>query len=309
MLICTLWLCLYGGWWDVVVVDQVPTCIPLLRIFNRRVFYYCHYPDKLLCVERSSWLKKAYRFVLDYMEEITTAFANIIVFNSKFTENSFYSAFRILNKFRRKLKTAVLYPAQDFDNFERVYENESSAEDNPGEIRFLSELASGSVEYFYSLNRYERKKNIPLALRAFARLKEKYPRTNLKMVHAGGYDLQCRENIEHFSELTALGESLGITADLILLKNVTNSERADLLKHSACVLYTPENEHFGIVPVEAMHCRTPVICCDSGGPRESVADGITGYLIPSEDIDGWVDKMAMLSRRRDVRKDMGEKGR
>ncbi len=302
MLICTLWLCLYGGWWDVVVVDQVPTCIPLLRLFNRRVFYYCHFPDKLLCVERSSWLKKGYRFVLDYMEEFTTAFANIIVFNSRFTENTFYSAFRVLRRCRRKLKTAVLYPAQDFDNFERVYENESSAADNPEATHFLNEFTKGNIEYFYSLNRYERKKNIPLALKAFAKLKEKYPRTNLKMVHAGGYDLQCRENIEHFAELTALGNELNITSDLILLKNVTNSERADLLKYSACVLYTPENEHFGIVPVEAMYCRTPVICCDSGGPKESVDNNVTGFLIPSGNIDAWVEKMSMISRRKDLRK-------
>lgn len=48
------------------------------------------------------------------------------------------------------------------------------------------------------------------------------------------------------------------------------SERCSLLKHSLCLLYTPENEHFGIVPVEAMYCQTPVIACNSGGPLESV---------------------------------------
>lgn len=57
------------------------------------------------------------------------------------------------------------------------------------------------------------------------------------------------------------------------------SERSQLLRHSQCLLYTPENEHFGIVPVEAMYCNTPVIACNSGGPMESVKHGVTGFLL------------------------------
>ena len=39
-----------------------------------------------------------------------------------------------------------------------------------------------------------------------------------------------------------------------------------------------QGEHFGIVPLEAMAAMRPVIACDSGGPRESVLHGETGYL-------------------------------
>lgn len=46
---------------------------------------------------------------------------------------------------------------------------------------------------------------------------------------------------------------------------VTNSDaRADLLRTASCVLYTPSNEHFGIVPVEAMCCGAPVVAVNSG---------------------------------------------
>ena len=40
----------------------------------------------------------------------------------------------------------------------------------------------------------------------------------------------------------------------------------------------PQNEHFGIVPLEAMAAARPVIACNSGGPRESVLHGTTGFL-------------------------------
>jgi alpha-1,3/alpha-1,6-mannosyltransferase len=45
-------------------------------------------------------------------------------------------------------------------------------------------------------------------------------------------------------------------------------------------LYTPINEHFGIVPCEAMYARRPVVAIASGGPTESIREGVTGILCP-----------------------------
>jgi alpha-1,3/alpha-1,6-mannosyltransferase len=53
-----------------------------------------------------------------------------------------------------------------------------------------------------------------------------------------------------------------------------------LLENTQILLYTPENEHFGIVPVEAMYMGCIVIACNSGGPLESVDDKVTGFLLP-----------------------------
>ena len=43
-------------------------------------------------------------------------------------------------------------------------------------------------------------------------------------------------------------------------------------------LYTPPSEHFGIVPVEAMCCGTPVVAVNNGGPTESIRHQTTGFL-------------------------------
>jgi alpha-1,3/alpha-1,6-mannosyltransferase len=39
-----------------------------------------------------------------------------------------------------------------------------------------------------------------------------------------------------------------------------------------------QNEHFGMVPLEAMAAQRAVVACASGGPMESIVEGVTGYL-------------------------------
>lgn len=59
---------------------------------------------------------------------------------------------------------------------------------------------------------------------------------------------------------------------------LVNQQRALLFQNALCVLYTPDREHFGIVPLEAMYAGAPVIAVASGGPLETVIDCKTGYL-------------------------------
>ena len=80
--------------YDVYLVDQLSTCIPLLRLFaRRRVVFYCHFPDKLLAHgeyvdgnspsqrrRRKGLLKGMYRIPMDLLEEMTTS-----LFNQRFS--------------------------------------------------------------------------------------------------------------------------------------------------------------------------------------------------------------------------------
>ena len=65
-----------------------------------------------------------------------------------------------------------------------------------------------------SLNRYERKKNIPLAMKAFA----KHQNEGAILVVAGGYDTRVKENVEHEKELKELAKSLKIEERVVFLK-------------------------------------------------------------------------------------------
>lgn len=60
-----------------------------------------------------------------------------------------------------------------------------------------------------------------------------------------------------------------------------------LLAQSKLLLYTPINEHFGIVPVEAMLAGLPVLASNTGGPLETIVEGETGWLRDAHAVDEW----------------------
>lgn len=102
------------------------------------------------------------------------------------------------------------------------------------------------------------------------------------LVIAGGYDTRLEENVQVHAELKHRARELGLESQVVFLQSINNNQRILLLENTKVLLYTPENEHFGIVPVEAMHMGSAVIACNSGGPLESVEDGKTGYLVPPD---------------------------
>jgi D-inositol-3-phosphate glycosyltransferase len=57
---------------------------------------------------------------------------------------------------------------------------------------------------------------------------------------------------------------------------------------------TPWYEPFGITPLEAMACGTPVVGANVGGIKYSVRDGETGYLVPPHDPDALAQKIYEL---------------
>ena len=89
--------------------------------------------------------------------------------------------------------------------------------------------------------------------------------------------------------LSAIGNPSMFAAHVIFAPNVDSAVKLGLLRSAGtlALLYTPVDEHFGIVPLEAMACGVPVLACNSGGPLETVGhDGSVGLLRPP-DADAW----------------------
>ena len=54
----------------------------------------------------------------------------------------------------------------------------------------------------------------------------------------------------------------------------------ELYSTATALLFTPRNEDFGMVVLEAMAAGTPVLAVDAGGPRGIVEHGVDGWLLP-----------------------------
>jgi len=138
---------------------------------------------------------------------------------------------------------------------------------------------------FVSINRYERKKDLKLAINAMNCLKAKLDANKWNQCHlvmAGGYDSRVQENVGHYTELNELSASLNLNDKISFMRSITDKQKVQLLRKAFCLIYTPTNEHFGIVPIEAMYCEKPVIATNTGGPLETVAHEKTGYLASAE---------------------------
>ncbi|CAO1409429.1 unnamed protein product [Diamesa serratosioi] len=284
---------------DVIFCDQISMGIPILKFaqFNPKILFYCHFPDQLLS-KPGSVLKTLYRMPLNYLEEKTTGLADGVLVNSKFTSRIFNETFKTLN-----VVTDVLYPSLNtkyFDDAIKAQKGDTNITDVPDNAFVL-----------LSINRYERKKNLPLALKAFKLLENNLSKQEWDKIHlvmAGGYDSRNLENVEHHDELQVITENLNLQHKVTFLRSPNDQLKVKLLNRCQALLYTPENEHFGIVPLEAMYLSKPVIAVNSGGPTETIVNDQTGFLCEPEPAD-FVEAALKIIRDPKLGERMGDMGR
>lgn len=287
-------------------VDQLSAGIPLLRLLQPRprIIFYCHFPDKLLA-KKGGMLKTLYRAPFDWLESWSTGCSDTIVVNSKFTRGIFGEAFPSL----KHRQPSVVYPCVDTSPSQSIEE--------PTPLWMKKKV-------LLSINRFEKKKDVALAVKAFAGLSAK-EREDARLVIAGGFDPRVAENVATYMELCELADSLGlshatartvITAQsipdnisILFLQSVPNAFKATLLSTSRLLVYTPLHEHFGIVPLEAMLAGIPVLAANEGGPTETVISGQTGWLRDVTKVRDWTEVMRIALEDGDGEQRLKEMGK
>ena len=165
----------------------------------------------------------------------------------------------------------------------------------PG-IEYKSNLESITYEPFILLpGRIMWTKNIQLGITAF--LKAKLP-PPWKLKIAGFLD---EKSGSYLDDLKVLAND---TPNIEFVISPSQEVLSQLYQQAAFCLFPPLNEDWGIVPLESMNYAKAVIANASGGPKESIEDGKTGYLL-EPDNDAWAEKIKLLAGDTSMCKSMG----
>ncbi|MFO7287399.1 MAG: glycosyltransferase family 4 protein [Gammaproteobacteria bacterium] len=111
------------------------------------------------------------------------------------------------------------------------------------------------------------------------------------------------------SELRDQAARMGVADRVRFCGAVDDVTKYELLSISDLYVSTSDHEGFGLVFLEAMASGLPIVCGDRGGQRDFLVDGVTGYLVPPDDISGFVERCTRLIARPEERLAMGNANR
>jgi glycosyltransferase involved in cell wall biosynthesis len=125
-------------------------------------------------------------------------------------------------------------------------------------------------DYLFFPSRLCLPKRQELVLKSLAYTKER-----VRVRFAGTADFPA-----YSDDLLALARRLKVHKRVEWLGNVSEEEKLSLYAHALGVLYTPFDEDYGYVTLEAMLASKPVItCADSGGPLEFIEPEESGLIV------------------------------
>lgn len=131
----------------------------------------------------------------------------------------------------------------------------------------IENFECNSYSYLFTASRLDSPKRIDLLIKAMKNVPHK---VTLKIVGTGPDE----EKLKKMAESDHRIEFLGFVSEDELIK---------LYSDSLAVLFVPFDEDYGLITIEGMMSKKPIITAiDSGGPLEFVEDSTTGYVVEPE---------------------------
>jgi len=154
--------------------------------------------------------------------------------------------------------------------------------------------------YLLYLGGFDQRKNVPALLKAFAQL-AKDPRVFLAV--AGRLP---EKGSDFFPDPRPIVQELGIEERVVFTGWVPEEDKPALYSGARALVFPSLYEGFGLPPLEALACGTPVIASNQGSLPEIVGDG--GLLLEPNDVEGLAGAMEKLLNDDTLREDLREKG-
>lgn len=145
-----------------------------------------------------------------------------------------------------------------------------------------AELGLAEHEFvLLQLGRLVPRKGVDNVVRALKHLPAHVP---ARLLVVGGESDEPDDRITpEIGRLRAIAQALGVAARVQFVGRRQRHELRRYYAASDVFVTTPWYEPFGITPLEAMACATPVVGSAVGGIQYTVLHGVTGQLVPPND--------------------------
>jgi glycosyltransferase involved in cell wall biosynthesis len=143
------------------------------------------------------------------------------------------------------------------------------------------------------------RKRIADLLRAGAVLRARIPEVQIRIVGQG----------PEWQAMRRLHDELGLGDSAVLLGDVSRQRLAEEYVNADSFCLPSVQEGFGIVFLEAMAARLPVVACRAAAVPEVVLDGRTGLLTLPRDPEALAAALEQVLRHPTLGKELGEAGR
>jgi len=151
--------------------------------------------------------------------------------------------------------------------------------------------------YVLFVGNLERKKNVPLLVRVLAELRKRG--RNLVLLLAGSHGNAARG-------IAALANKEGVRNVIQFAGYINRADLVKLYQGAVMLLYPSLDEGFGLPPLEAMACGTPVVASNRGAIPE--VTGGAALLLEPTDVRAWVDAIDALITDPSLSRQFRDKG-
>lgn len=168
---------------------------------------------------------------------------------------------------------------------------------NKEEINEVKQKYNLNFPFILYVGTLEARKNIPTLIKAFYKIKKK--NIEHKLVIAGKKGWKYKEIFETI-------DKLDLQNDVVFTGYVSDEDLPALYNAADLFVYPSIYEGFGLPPLEAMACGTPVITSNTSSLPEVVGDA--GIMVDPCDVDGLTQTMCDVLTNDGLREDMIKKG-
>lgn len=194
----------------------------------------------------------------------------------------------------------------DRSKVERASDSDTSnnSEDISGEREENREVANelrriGDRPVLLYVGVLEERRNIRFMLSTFKRVLQKHPSCLLLMVGNG-----WKTDTDRY---WTYAHELGITDSIIHFSRVEQRHLWQVYGAADVMLFPTQYDIFGMVLLESMLFRVPIISSVNGGSVTLIEDGVSGVMLRSFSEEEWSDRIGALLDNAELRRSMAEK--